>query len=401
MKTLFTIDLKDYDDSFSVFSRPSARAIIIRDGRVLLMYSKKFDYYKFPGGGIESGESNTDALIREVREETGYAVVPSSIEEFGLVIRKQKYTSQKDTIFYQENYYYLCEVSGEPSERKLEDYEIEEGFTPDWVEPLKAIACNRYTEPNVCGKDMNMVGREKRVLELVRYYMFDKLHMQKEHDFIASLGHEEYFEMVDFVRNKLNDKPTEDISAKGSIFYSRFEHTKRVLAWAKRLYDHAENKELLKYDELMIATIFHDVGRYKKCETPHAVTGVPVTREYLLAHGYDKDKVEYICGLVGHHSDKWRMHDEDIDPNLLLIMEADDLDDMGAQGIVMDCMITEESHPAAAFYDCYNHIFDYTRRQQLEGSNHMVTPYAKAVWDEKTKLVTEFMDSFEQDIAYR
>lgn len=400
MRTLFDIDLKNYKNTDKIFSRPSVRGIAIKDGKILVVYSKKYDYYKFPGGGPNEGESHIEALIREVREESGYSVIPSSIVEFGQVTRKQASEVEPDTVFHQENYYYLCEVEETPGETNLDDYEAEEGFTAMWVTPLEAIRCNRYTEPNVPGKSMVMIKREKRVFEMVRFHILDMIHHQKEHDLIASLGHDEYFEMVDFVRSKLNDKPTEDIGAKAEIFYSRFEHTKRVLAWAKRLYDHAEDKSILRYDELMIATIFHDVGRYIKCDQPHAVTGVPITREYLLSHGYPSDKVEYICSLVGHHSDKWRMHDSDLDPNLLLLMEADDLDDMGAQGIVMDCMITQTSKAGASFYDCFNHITSYTQRQQREGENHMVSPYAKMVWDEKTKLVTEFMDSLERDIAY-
>ena len=32
-----------------------------------MIHSLKYDYYKFPGGGIEDGESNEEALIRETR----------------------------------------------------------------------------------------------------------------------------------------------------------------------------------------------------------------------------------------------------------------------------------------------------------------------------------------------
>ena len=41
MKQLFEIDLHDYDESDTVFRRPSARAIIFDDeGKIALVYSK-------------------------------------------------------------------------------------------------------------------------------------------------------------------------------------------------------------------------------------------------------------------------------------------------------------------------------------------------------------------------
>lgn len=69
MRILFEMDKKDYVPNGSVFSRPSARAIIIKDGKIAMVYSKKYNYYKFPGGGIEVDECMEDALIREVLRE--------------------------------------------------------------------------------------------------------------------------------------------------------------------------------------------------------------------------------------------------------------------------------------------------------------------------------------------
>ena len=71
MRTLFVMDLKDYDPNGKVLIRPSARALIIRHGKIAMIHSQRYGYYKFPGGGIEKGESAPDALIREVREEAG------------------------------------------------------------------------------------------------------------------------------------------------------------------------------------------------------------------------------------------------------------------------------------------------------------------------------------------
>ena len=107
MRTLFEIDTKDYDPNGKAFVRPSVRGIILRNGKVAMVHSMKYDYYKFPGGGIEPGESHWDALMREVREESGLRVLPDTIREYGLVPRKQK-SDQVDEydLFIQENFYY-------------------------------------------------------------------------------------------------------------------------------------------------------------------------------------------------------------------------------------------------------------------------------------------------------
>lgn len=48
-----------------------ARAIIIKDGKVLLAQAKGYKNTFLPGGHIEFGESAKDALIRELAEELG------------------------------------------------------------------------------------------------------------------------------------------------------------------------------------------------------------------------------------------------------------------------------------------------------------------------------------------
>ncbi|MBQ1504533.1 MAG: NUDIX domain-containing protein, partial [Oscillospiraceae bacterium] len=87
MRLLFTIDPKDYDPNGKGFVRDSARAVIVRGGKVAMVHSLKYDYYKFPGGGIEPGETLEDAVIRETREEAGLEVIPESVREFGYVHR--------------------------------------------------------------------------------------------------------------------------------------------------------------------------------------------------------------------------------------------------------------------------------------------------------------------------
>lgn len=164
MRTLFEIDTKDYDPNGRVFARPSVRGIIVRDGKVAMVHSIKYDYYKFPGGGMETGETQIETLIREVQEESGLQVLPDSILEYGLVLRKQKSDrTDRYECFYQENFYYICKAAAVAAAQKLDGYEQEEGFTLEWVDPRYAIAVNRHRDHGP--KEQMMLEREARVLE--------------------------------------------------------------------------------------------------------------------------------------------------------------------------------------------------------------------------------------------
>ena len=163
MRNLFTIDLKDYNDTDVIYKRPSSRAIIIKDGKIALVYSNKYNYYKFPGGGINESEDKIDALIREVKEEVGLIVIKNSIKEYGEVKRIQKFNLNQ--IFYQENYYYLCDVENDLMKQNLDEYEQDEEFILKYVDPQTAIITNYNHQDNLFRK--TMIDRDAKVLEIL------------------------------------------------------------------------------------------------------------------------------------------------------------------------------------------------------------------------------------------
>ena len=165
MKLLFEVDKKNYDNDGKAFVRPSARAIIIKDNKIYMVHSLVYDYYKFPGGGIENNESNIDALIRETAEEAGLVVIKDSIKEYGYVHRVQKAKDPGYSKFIQDNYYYICDVENNILEQQLDDYENFEKFTLELVDPRIAIDTNRNKEHGP--KDLDMIEREAKVLELL------------------------------------------------------------------------------------------------------------------------------------------------------------------------------------------------------------------------------------------
>lgn len=53
--------------------RLSVKALIVRDGKVLLTVEDEDDFWSLPGGGIDYGETAQEALVREMSEEIGVA----------------------------------------------------------------------------------------------------------------------------------------------------------------------------------------------------------------------------------------------------------------------------------------------------------------------------------------
>ena len=166
MRLLFEIDTGDYDLNGRGLVRHAARSIIIRDRRLAMVHSLKYDYYKFPGGGIEAGESRIDALRRETLEEAGLVVIPESIAEYGYVHRIQRSPRGDYDFFLQDNFYYLCQAEETVVPQALDDYESEEQFTLEFVDPGTAISANR--SGNHGPKDPNMIEREAKVLERLK-----------------------------------------------------------------------------------------------------------------------------------------------------------------------------------------------------------------------------------------
>ena len=175
MKTLFTIDLKNYKEDWQRSRRDSARAIIHMEAdKLALVYATKLGYYKFPGGGINENEDIVAALIREVQEEVGLVVIPQTVKEYGVVHRYQKSGKIPDTIFEQDNFYYECQVQstdGTPAKdehtlkiikQTLDDYEDKAGFE------LKVVSIKEALESNLKYQDNDpynilMIARDTRM----------------------------------------------------------------------------------------------------------------------------------------------------------------------------------------------------------------------------------------------
>jgi len=151
-----------------VFHRKALRGIALKEGKVLLLSNLRGDY-KFPGGGLESFETDEEALKREVKEETGYEVKAVG-RFFGRALERKKDAFQEDTVFEMESLYYFCEVEEEKGAQHLDDYERALGFRPHWVTPEEAMEKNLLVPQEESAHNL-WVKRETAVLKHLFLYL--------------------------------------------------------------------------------------------------------------------------------------------------------------------------------------------------------------------------------------
>lgn len=150
-----------------MISREAVRGIVFDRQKLLMVYSKKNGDYKFPGGGIEPGESRESALIREIQEETGLQV-KEILGPFGKVI-EYDFPIEKDyDVFRMTSYYYWCRADRARGRQSLDRYEKELGFRPAWVEIDFAIRTNLALVHESRRLTPRWVRRDVEVLEQLR-----------------------------------------------------------------------------------------------------------------------------------------------------------------------------------------------------------------------------------------
>ncbi len=142
MRTLTTLDLKNYEPGWHRYRRFAVRAVIFRKRDLLMVHSTTDGFYKFPGGGIERGESHLDTLIRETKEEIGLSIIPKSVCALGRIREVRRSIYKEHEIFDHTSYYYYAKVDDIIEKTQLSRYEAEFGFELACVSPETAYQAN-------------------------------------------------------------------------------------------------------------------------------------------------------------------------------------------------------------------------------------------------------------------
>lgn len=152
------------ENSFAKYSkvREACRGIVIQDSMILLTYKVNTDQWFIPGGGLEGAETIRECCIRELSEETGFAVSP--LHQF-LAINE----------YYEEwlftSHYFICEITGK-TKRLLTAREAEVGLEPRWI-PLQE-AVNMFSKHQEYANDEMKRGAYLREYNALTVFQMEK-----------------------------------------------------------------------------------------------------------------------------------------------------------------------------------------------------------------------------------
>ncbi len=149
-----------------IYERAAARGIIMDGEDILLIYTKRYNDYSFPGGGVDSGEDLMQGLMRELAEETGAKNIEVK-SAFGAYEEYRPSHYKGYDMVHMLSYFYVCTADRELGEAQPEDYELKNGSEPVWVNIHEAI---RHNQKVMADKEDSMglsIDRETRVLRLV------------------------------------------------------------------------------------------------------------------------------------------------------------------------------------------------------------------------------------------
>ncbi len=199
-----------------------------------------------------------------------------------------------------------------------------------------------------------------------------------------------YEEMLEFVERTLRQgnaiKPNNPYHG----FRSRYLHSVRVYRWMQRIIDDLEVDKEACY----IAAIFHDVG-YSIEKKNHALYSEMIFNRYAETHNFPKELQKKVSKMIALHSHKELLNNKDTMPELILLMEADLLDEEGALGIAWD-LLAKGARGTDDYKECIEAMKIHSGH--ILNQDYMVTKRAKMYWEHKKSFVREFIGELESDL---
>ena len=126
------------DPNRTYVDRPAVFGLVEREGRIALVRIQKplaVAWLDLPGGGIDPGESEEEALAREFGEETGLIVTPGEV----FARADQRYINTDGEAYNNRGAFWTATLEDEAPALKIEDdHELV------WIDPHEALVRLRH-----------------------------------------------------------------------------------------------------------------------------------------------------------------------------------------------------------------------------------------------------------------
>ncbi|GGC60082.1 NUDIX domain-containing protein [Marinobacter halophilus] len=149
-----------------ILRRHAARGIVLREEKILLLFTERYNDFSLPGGGIDDGEDITVALARELEEETGARDVQVK-HHYGFIEEYRPHWKPEYDLMHMTSHFFVCDVAPELAEVRMEDYEVANGMRPIWLSVSEAAKHNRQVMARQEKSMGQSIQRETFMLEKI------------------------------------------------------------------------------------------------------------------------------------------------------------------------------------------------------------------------------------------
>lgn len=122
--------------------RHAARGIVLRDDKILLLFTERYNDFSLPGGGIDQDEDIQMALKRELEEETGARDIQVQAH-YGFIEEYRPHWKPGYDLMHMTSHFFVCDIAPELAEVRMESHEIANGMKPVWISVNEAMNHNR------------------------------------------------------------------------------------------------------------------------------------------------------------------------------------------------------------------------------------------------------------------
>lgn len=171
-------------------------------------------------------------------------------------------------------------------------------------------------------------------------------------------------------------------------FRDRWDHTKRVLGWAKRIH----KEEGGDWEVIELAAWLHDCG-YDGIR-PHAELAAEKAEAFFAQHTYGK--ADQVLQLIRDHSRKeadcvWSKE-------MQVLMDADTLDEKGALAVLLDAMSEAMENDQARYEDVYGRILRYFPEVRRE-ARRLKTETGRQIFKRKIRWMENCIEAIREELG--